>query len=161
MAVRPLSVEPPAQDARAPILVAVDDEAVPALAYAVPAARRAGCGLHLLHVIPPGASPQACDRGERLLQAVAVSASAMAEGLRVTTELAHAAPVTEAILRRATGARQLVLQCRDEREDSTCARLACHAPCPVVLVPRPGAREVASPPPARFEVAPAVPEALP
>jgi nucleotide-binding universal stress UspA family protein len=164
MAARPLSVEPPSAEpvagASAPILVAVDDEAVPALAYAVPAARRAGCRVHLLHVVAPGASPQVREEGERLLQAAAVRAAGLADGLHVTTELAHAGPVAEVILRRAADARQLVLQCRDEREDSTCAQIACHAPCPVVLVPRGDARRSA-PRPAGFAVTPAVPEALP
>ena len=39
------------------ILVALDDDAAPALRYAVDAAGRAGCAVHLLHVVVPGSSP--------------------------------------------------------------------------------------------------------
>lgn len=160
MDARPLSDAPATRSA--PILVAVDDEAVPALEYAVPAAHRAGCDVHLLHVVVPGAPPDAHDEGERLLQAAAVRASRMARGPRISTELAHAGPVAEVILQRAAGARQVVLQCREDRaEDSTCARVACHAPCPVVLVPRGAARRAPTLGHAHLEVTPALPETLP
>lgn len=121
----------------APILVAVDDDATPALEYAAQAARRVGCGLHLLHVIPPGSPPAAHDAGERLLRSVAAHAAALGAGDgAVTTELAHAGPVADVLVQRASTARQLVLQCRhDESGTGTCSLVVCRAPCPVVMVP--------------------------
>src|SRR6476659_3351749 len=126
-----------------PILVALDDDAGPALRYAVDAAGRAGCALHLLHVVVPGSSPAAHANGERLLHTAAVRARELAAGAsRVSTELAHAGPVPDVIVQRATRARQVVLQRRsgpghELTEGSTCAEVARRASCPVVLVPDP------------------------
>ena len=125
------------------ILVAVDDDAGPALRYAVDAARRAGCAVHLLHVVVPGSVASATGAGEQLLHAVAEHAEDLAAGLApVSTELAHAGPVPDVIVQRATRARQVVLQRRsgpghELTEGSTCAEVARRASCPVVLVPDP------------------------
>lgn len=125
------------------ILVAVDDEAGPALRYAVDAARRAGCAVHLLHVVVPGSVASATGTGEQLLHAAAEHAEDLAAGLApVSTELAHAGPVPDVIVQRATRARQVVLQRRsgpghELTESSTCAEVARRARCPVVLVPDP------------------------
>jgi len=125
------------------ILVAVDDDAGPALRYAVDAARRAGCAVHVLHVVVPGSVASAAGAGERLLHAAAEHAEGLAAGLApVSTELAHAGPVPDVIVQRATRARQVVLQRRsgpghELTEGSTCAEVARRASCPVVLVPDP------------------------
>jgi len=125
------------------ILVAVDDEAGPALRYAVDAARRAGCAVHLLHVVVPGSVASATGIGEQLLHTAAEHAEVLAAGLaQVSTELAHAGPVPDVIVQRATRARQVVLQRRsgpghELTEGSTCAEVARRASCPVVLVPDP------------------------
>ena len=156
-------------DSPPPILVALDDDAGPALRYAVDAAGRAGCALHLLHVVVPGSSPAAHANGERLLHTAAVRARELAAGAsRVSTELAHAGPVPDVIVQRASRSRQVVLQRRGGpghgiTERSTCAEVARHAACPVVLVPsppddeHPGTREALM----GLEVTPALPGALP
>src|SRR6478735_167210 len=73
------------------ILVAVDDDAGPALRYAVDAARRAGCAVHVLHVVVPGSVASALGNGEQLLHAAAAHAQDLGGGLTpVSTELAHA-----------------------------------------------------------------------
>lgn len=118
-----------------PILVAIDDDATPALEYAAQAARRARCGLHLLHVVPPG-SPAAAREGEALLRKAAARAADLTGGSApVTTELAHADPVADVLVQRASAARQLVLQCRHGDSGGTCSRVVCRTACPVVLVP--------------------------
>ena len=164
MAAPPLPPPLPSSASEAsPILVAVDDEATPALEYAAQAARRAGCGLHLLHVVPPGAPATAHDEGEVLLRGVAARAAALTAGSApVTTELAHAGPVEDVLVQRASAARQLVLQCRhDESGTGTCSRVVCRTACPVVTVPsrervlsRVALREA-------LQVLPALPEVLP
>jgi nucleotide-binding universal stress UspA family protein len=152
------------------ILVALDDDAAPALRYAVDAAGRAGCAVHLLHVVLPGSSPTAHATGERLLLAAAVRAGELAPGAapRVSTELAHAGPVADVIVQRASRARQVVLQRRDGpghgiTERSTCAEVARRASCPVVLVPghRHEEHEGTSAALAGLEVTPALPGVLP
>ena len=150
-----------------PIVVAIDDEATPALEYAAQAARRSGCGLHLLHVVPPGSPPAAHDEGEVLLRGAAAHAAALTAGSApVTTELAHAGPVADVLVQRASSARQLVLQCRHEEAGAgTCSRVVCRAACPVVMVP--SRQRAAFRPPLRealhesLSVAPARPETLP
>lgn len=151
------------------ILVAVDDDAGPALSYAVESARRSGCAVHLLHVVLPGSSPTAHTTGERLLHEAAARAGGLAGGTcAVSTELAHAGPVADVIVQRASRARQVVLQRRDGPghgidEGSVTATVARRARCPVVLVPgasREEARrrreELAD-----LEVTPALPGVLP
>lgn len=151
------------------ILVALDDDAGPALRYAVDAARRARCAVHLLHVVVPGSSPTAHATGERLLQSAASRAEELATGAaRVSTELAHAGPVADVIVQRASRARQVVLQRRDGpghgiTETSTCAQVARRAVCPVVLVPGPRRHEDVEVDEALagLEITPALPGALP
>lgn len=151
------------------ILVALDDDATPALRYAVDAAGRAGCAVHLLHVVVPGSSPTAHATGERLLHAAAVRAGELAPGApRVSTELAHAGPVADVIVQRASRARQVVLQRRDGpghgiTERSTCAEVARRAACPVVLVPGPRREEheQVDAALAGLDVTPALPGVLP
>ncbi len=150
------------------ILVALDDEAGPALRYAVDAAGRAGCAIHLLHVVVPGSSPTAHATGERLLHTAAARAGALGAGPRVSTELAHAGPVADVIVQRASRARQVVLQRRGATGEgitgaSTCAEVARRATCPVVLVPgsRRGEPEEPGPAVSGIDVTPALPGALP
>ncbi|MFC4783817.1 universal stress protein [Nocardioides sp. MAHUQ-72] len=128
------------------MLVAVEDEAEPAVRHAVEAAVRAGCPVHVLHVVDPGDGLAAHADGERLLHDVALRAEGLAEGqVTVSTELAHAGPVVDVIVERAGRARQVVLQRHDggrltgpppsTRPGSTCTEVALRATCPVVLVP--------------------------
>jgi len=167
----PLSAAPcPSTSEAPPILVAVDDDAAPALEYAAQAARRAGCGLHLLHVVPPGSPPAAHDEGEVLLSSAAAHAAALTAGCApVTTELAHAGPVADVLVQRASTARQLVLQCRHEEAGTgTCSRVVCRAACPVVMVPsrqraaaRAGRSALHGSLREALSVSPALPETLP
>jgi len=149
--------------AASPILVAVDDEATPALEYAAQAARRAGCGLHLLHVVPPGSPAAAHDEGEALLRDAAVHAACLTAGSApVTTELAHAGPVPDVLVQRASAARQLVLQCRHEEVGTgTCSRVVCRASVPVVMVPSRERAAARTPHHQALDVSPALPEMLP
>jgi hypothetical protein len=153
----------PSVRATAPILVAIDDEATPALEYAVQAARRAGCGVHLLHVVPPGSPAAAHDGGEVLLRDAAAHAVCLTAGAApVTTELAHAGPVPDVLVQRSTAARQLVLQCRHEEAGTgTCSLVACRAPVPVVMVPGRRRSSARTPLHEELEVSPALPETLP
>jgi hypothetical protein len=150
-----------------PILVAVDDDATSALEYAAQAARRAGCGLHLLHVVEPGSPATAHDAGEALLRRTAAHAAALTTGSApVTTELAHAGPVADVLVHRAAAARQLVLQCRHETAGTgTCSRVVCRASCPVVMVPSHRRAATGATPADEghqgLNVSPALPETLP
>jgi hypothetical protein len=151
-----------------PVLVAVDDDATPSVRYAVEAAARAGCGVHLLHVVTPGSSVAAHVEAERLLYAVAARAEALADlvsgsHIPVSTELAHAAPVAAVIVERATRAREVVLQRRRDILDpaSTSARVARAASCPVVLVPEAESAVPAHHPVPGLAVSPALPGVLP
>lgn len=156
----------PAEDL--PVLVAVADDAAPSVRYAVEAAARSGCGVHLLHVVAPGSSVAAHVEAERLLYAIAARAEALADqvpGSRipVSTELAHAGPVAAVIVERASRAREVVLQRRHDRLDpaSTSAQVARAASCPVVLVPQAGWPVPAHDPLPGLAVTPALPGALP
>jgi nucleotide-binding universal stress UspA family protein len=151
-----------------PVLVAVADDATPSVRYAVEAAARSGCGVHLLHVVTPGSSVTAHVEAERLLYAVAALAEALVDQvpdshIPVSTELAHAGPVAAVIVERASRAREVVLQRRHDVLDptSTSAQVARAASCPVVLVPEAGAPEPAHGPLPGLAVTPALPGALP
>jgi nucleotide-binding universal stress UspA family protein len=151
-----------------PVLVAVTDDDSPAVRYAVEAAARSGCGVHLLHVVEPGSSVAAHVAAERLLHAVAARTEALVaevpgRRLAVSTELAHAAPVAAVIVERATRAREVVLQRRHDVSDptSTSAQVARAASCPVVLVPEAGVVEPVHDPLPGLTVTPALPGVLP
>jgi hypothetical protein len=151
-----------------PVLVAVVDDALPSVRYAVEAAAHSGCGVHLLHVVTPGSSVAALVEAERLLYAVAARAEGLADlvpdsHIPVSTELAHAAPVAAVIVERATRAREVVLQRRRDVLDpeSTSARVARAASCPVVLVPEAGSVVPDRHPVPGLAVSPALPGVLP
>lgn len=135
-----------------PILVAVGpDDSEAALQFAAADALRAGCGLHLVHVVRVGPTGPATglldvERAHRLGAGILAGARERAEDLvhglvPLTSELVLSEPVVRAIVDRSEGARRVVLQ---RRQLSALGRLttssksggvAARAHIPVVAVP--------------------------
>lgn len=105
-----------------PVVVAVGyDPAVSALAYGAAEAERLGCGLHIVHVVhivPSGPEMVLVDvtdveriGRETLAEALGCARSLVGDGVPVTGQLAHGAPVP-AIVAAVPDARVIVLQRR-------------------------------------------------
>lgn len=140
------------QAEKAPVLVAIGyDDNSPALEFGAAVARREGCELHLLHVVRARTSaPEtaqvvfnaAHEAGAGIIRTAARRAHQLTGGaVPVTTELAHAGPISDFILARAARARLVVLTRRDTSRlerfatGSTTGAVASRAPAPVVVVP--------------------------
>ncbi len=135
-----------------PVVVAVGHDPMDAaLAYAAGEASRAGCGLHLLHVVhhvPQGPETVLVHTvdlehvGRSALNIAAeLAADLVAEDVPITTELVWGGVVTSILHRVADDARTVVLQRRSLSRlhrvvnRSVSSGVAAHAPVPVVAVP--------------------------
>ena len=134
-----------------PVVVAVGNDPVDsALQYAVAAALREGCGVHLLHavhVVPTGPELALLDFGEveqigrATLRAAVERTEDLLAGQAPLTSALVRGPVVQSILEATEDARVVVLQRRDlTRMMRTVTRsvssgVAAHAHVPVVSVP--------------------------
>lgn len=133
------------------IVVGVDgsEASSTAVRYAAVRARREGCGVHLVHVLPhlipmspmlPLGSETFPDVGDRIVDAARIEAEKVGgSAVRVTTAVVDGHR-PQAILDEAEGALVIVLGHADRPRghiftDRTFTGVAAHASCPVVAVP--------------------------
>ena len=134
------------------VVVGVDgsEAGAAAVRFAAVRARREGCGVHVVHVLPhlipmspmlpPGSSDSFPDVGHRIADAARIEAEKIGEsGVRVTTALVEGHRA-QAIVDEAEGALAIVLGHADRPRghiftDRTFTGVASRASCPVVAVP--------------------------
>ncbi|VXC13043.1 universal stress protein [Aeromicrobium sp. 9AM] len=140
------------KDSTGNIVVGVDGSEVGAAAvrYAAVRARREGCGVHVVHVLPHmipmnpmlplGSADTFPEVGARIVDAARIEAEKVGgSDVRVTTAVVEGHRAS-AIVNEAEGARLIVLGHADRSRihmftDRTFAGVAAHSSCPVIAVP--------------------------